>query len=210
MLIACSLIKLMELLLKSLRVCVVIKVKKEDLILKHCFLDKLVDFLPLLSLFDGVPKTISENLSEVELTHIILISIRKVKGGGKIWLHILKVNGVFGGPQNDWHPVHFSGLLHDLHQLLFTLNSVKPCPIIVSYPLFLRYLSLVLIFNDLLLSLFIIKRVDKDLILKVKVSLESASVLTSILAVEEFALAVHLRLPPKALIIMADSPLILS
>lgn len=74
----------------------------------------------------------------------------------------------------------------------------------------MRYLSLVLILNDLLLSLFIIKRVDNDLILKVKVSLESASVLTSVLAVEELALPVHLRLPPKALVMMADGPLILS
>ena len=165
MLISCSLIKLMKLLLKGLRVCVVIKVKKEDLVLKHSFLDKLVDFLPLLSLFDWVSKTLSENLSEVELTHVILISIRKVEGGGKIWFHILQVHGVFGGPQNDWHTVHLSGLLHNLHQLLFTLNSVEPCPVIVSYPFFLRYLSLVLVLYDLLLSLFIIERVDEDLIL---------------------------------------------
>jgi hypothetical protein len=210
MLITCSLIKLMKLLLKGLRVCVVIKVKKEDLVLKHGFLDKLVDFIPLLDLFDGVSKTLSENLSEVELTHVILISIRKVKGGGKIRLHILEVHGVFGGPQNDWNTVHLSSLLNDLHQLLFTLNSVEPCPVIISYPLFLRYLSLVLVFNDFLLSLFIIERVDEDLILKVKVSLESASILTSVLAVEELALAVHLRLPPKALVMMTDGPLILS
>ena len=81
MLFPSSLIKLMKLLLKCLRVGVVIKVKKEDLVLKQSFLDKLVDFLPLLSLFDGVPETLSENLSEVELTHIILIGIREVEGG---------------------------------------------------------------------------------------------------------------------------------
>jgi hypothetical protein len=146
----------------------------------------------LLSLFDGVPKTLSENLSEVEFTHVILIGIREIEGGGKIRLHILKMHGIFGGSQNDWDTVHLSGLLHDLHQLLFTLNSIEPCPIIVSYPLLLRYLSLVLILDYLLLSLFIIERVDKDLVLKVKVSLESASILTTVLAVEEFALAVHL------------------
>jgi hypothetical protein len=60
----------------------------------------------------------------------------------------------------------------------------------------LRYLSLVLVLNDFLLSLFIIERVDEDLVLKVKVSLESASILTPVLAVEELALAVHLRFPP--------------
>lgn len=120
------------------------------------------------------------------------------------------MHGVFGGPQNDWHPVHIPGLLHDLHQLLFTLNSVEPCPIIVSYPLFLRHLSLVLVLDDLLLSFFIIERVDENLILKVKVSLESASILTSVLAIEELAQAIHLRFPPEALIMMADGPLILS
>lgn len=81
LLISCSLIKLMELLLKSLWVCVVIKVKKEDLVLKHSSLDKLVDFLPLLSLFDRITKTLCENLSEVQLTHVILICIGKVEGG---------------------------------------------------------------------------------------------------------------------------------
>ena len=196
MLFPSSLIKLMKLLLKCLRVGVVIKVKKEDLVLKQSFLDKLVDFLPLLSLFDGVPETLSENLSEVELTHIILISVREVEGGGKIRLHILEMHRVFGGPQNDWHTVHLSSLLHDIHQLVFTLNSVEPCPVIVSYPLFLRYLSLILVLNYLLLSLFIVERVDEDLVLKVKVSLESASILTPVLAVEELALAVHLRFPP--------------
>ena len=106
------------------------------------------------------------------------------------------MHGVFGGPQNDRHAIHLSGLLDYIHQLLFTLNSVEPCPVIVSYPLFLRYLSLVLVLNDFLLSLFIIERVDEDLVLKVKVSLESASILTPVLAVEELALAVHLRFPP--------------
>jgi hypothetical protein len=196
MLFPSSLIKLMKLLLKCLRVGVVIKVKKEDLVLKQSFLDKLVDFLPLLSLFNGVPETLSENLSEVELTHIILISIREVEGGGKIRLHILEMHGVFWGPKNDRHAVHLSGLLNNVHQLLFSLNSVEPCPVIVSYPFFLRYLSLILVLNYLLLSLFIVERVDEDLVLKVKVSLESASILTPVLAVEELALAVHLRFPP--------------
>ena len=156
MLFRSSLIKLMKLLLKSLWVGVVIKVKKEDLVLKQSFLDKLVYFLSLLGLFDGIPETLSENLSEVELAHVILISVREVEGGGKIRLHILEMHGIFGSSQNDWHSVHLSCLLHDVHQLLFALNSVEPCPVIVGYPLFLRYLSLVLILYDLLLSLFII------------------------------------------------------
>jgi len=71
---------------------------------------------------------------------------------------------ISGSPNDKRHSVHVPSLPERIHQLLFTLYLVEPCPLIVGLFLLLRKHLFLIHFDVFSLPLLLIKGVDECLI----------------------------------------------
>jgi hypothetical protein len=93
---------------------------------------------------------------------------------------------------------------------LLPIDPIDASSVIIGNALFLGNYLLFLKLDYFLLTLLIVQGIDKNLVLEIEVPLKSSCILVAVLAVDKFALAVHLRFSPQSLVTMSDCPFVLA